>query len=61
MGAEKKAKHAGQKMKGKAEEATGKLTGDESLRRKGKADQVGGDVKQVVEKGKDAGKDAFGR
>ncbi|WP_431963067.1 CsbD family protein [Actinacidiphila sp. bgisy160] len=40
-------------MKGKVEEATGKLTGDESLRLKGKADQAKGDAKQVVEKGKD--------
>ncbi|MEU4095761.1 CsbD family protein [Streptomyces sp. NPDC026673] len=47
-------------MKGKAEEAAGKLTGDESLRAKGKADQVGSDAKQVVEKSKDAGKDALG-
>ncbi|MFF3253402.1 hypothetical protein ACFYWP_20855 [Actinacidiphila glaucinigra] len=37
------------------------MTGNESLRMKGKADQVGSDAKQVVEKGKDAGKNAFGR
>lgn len=61
MGAEKKVKHTGQKMKGKAEEATGKVTGNESLRMKGKKDQVASDAKQAVEKGKDAGKDVFGR
>ncbi|WUD71529.1 hypothetical protein OG937_07420 [Streptomyces sp. NBC_00510] len=37
------------------------MTGNESLRMKGKKDQVASDAKQAVEKGKDAGKDVFGR
>lgn len=37
-------------MKGRVEEATGVLTGDEKMKRKGKADQAGGKVKQAAEK-----------
>ena len=37
-------------VKGLVEEAAGVLTGDEKLKRKGKADQAGGKVKQVAEK-----------
>jgi uncharacterized protein YjbJ (UPF0337 family) len=37
-------------VKGRVEEAAGVLTGDEKLKRKGKADQAGGKVKQVAEK-----------
>ena len=37
-------------VKGRLEEAAGVLTGDEKMKRKGKADQAGGKVKQVAEK-----------
>ena len=37
-------------VKGRVEEAAGVLTGHEKLKRKGKADQAGGKVKQVAEK-----------
>jgi uncharacterized protein YjbJ (UPF0337 family) len=53
MSAEKKAKNTGRTIKGKAKEAAGKVTGDESLKRKGKAEQVKSDAKQTAEKGKD--------
>jgi uncharacterized protein YjbJ (UPF0337 family) len=48
------AKNSAQKAKGTAKEAVGKATGNDSLRRKGKADQVKGDLKQGGEKVKDA-------
>ena len=34
--------------KGKIKEATGKMTGDEKLKREGQADQVAGKVQNVV-------------
>ena len=37
-------------VKGRVEEAAGVLTGDEKLKRKGKADQAGGKGKQGAEK-----------
>jgi len=37
-------------VKGRLEEAAGVLTGDEKMKRKGKADQAGGKVKQAAEK-----------
>ncbi|MFJ4846825.1 MULTISPECIES: CsbD family protein [unclassified Streptomyces] len=40
-------------MKGQVEETAGKATGNDRLKMKGKADQVKGDAKQVVEKSKD--------
>jgi uncharacterized protein YjbJ (UPF0337 family) len=49
-----KAKNSAQKAKGTAKEKVGKATGNDSLRRKGKADQVKGDLKQAGEKVKDA-------
>ena len=36
-------------VKGRLEEAAGVLTGDEKMKRKGKADQAGGKVKQAAE------------
>jgi uncharacterized protein YjbJ (UPF0337 family) len=36
--------------KGRVKEAAGVLTGDKKLERKGKGDQVGGKLKQAVEK-----------
>lgn len=37
-------------VKGRVKEAAGVLTGDEKLKRKGKADQAVGKIKQKVEK-----------
>ena len=53
-----RAEGAGQKMAGKAKEATGKLTGDSKLKAEGKADQVAGSVKNAVGGMKDSMKDA---
>jgi uncharacterized protein YjbJ (UPF0337 family) len=39
--------------KGRVKEAAGVLTGDKKLERKGKSDQVGGKLKQAVEKVKE--------
>jgi uncharacterized protein YjbJ (UPF0337 family) len=49
-----KARNSAQKAKGTAKETVGKATGNDTLRRKGKADQVKGDLKQGGEKVKDA-------
>jgi uncharacterized protein YjbJ (UPF0337 family) len=54
MGAVDKSKNTAQRAKGKIKEAAGKATGNERLRRQGKADQVKGKIKQVGEKVKDA-------
>ncbi len=43
-----------QDVQGKAKEAAGKLTGDESLERQGKTDQAKSDLKKAGEKVKDA-------
>ena len=45
-------------LKGRVKEAAGALTGDEKLKREGKADQFVGKVKQNVEKLIDKVKDA---
>jgi uncharacterized protein YjbJ (UPF0337 family) len=52
-----KVKNEVQRGKGKVKEAAGKVTGNERLEAKGKADQTKGDVKQAGEKVKDAVKD----
>jgi uncharacterized protein YjbJ (UPF0337 family) len=44
--------------KGRLKEAAGSLTDDQSLKREGKADQVGAKVKEKVGKGIDEVKDA---
>jgi uncharacterized protein YjbJ (UPF0337 family) len=49
-----KAKNTAQQAKGKLKETAGKLSGNDKLRVKGKADQVMGNVKQAGEKVKDA-------
>ena len=41
------------KFRGKAEELTGKITGDESLEAKGKARQISGELKDRAENMKD--------
>lgn len=37
------------KLKGRVKEAAGALTGDKKLKRKGLADQIVGNIKQIVE------------
>ena len=55
-----KIKHAGEEALGKAKEATGKVTGNESLEAEGQADQAKADVKQAGDSAKDVAKDVFG-
>ncbi|QGN56803.1 CsbD family protein [Nostocoides sp. HKS02] len=54
MGGDDKMKNMAQDASGKAKEATGKVTDDESLEAEGKADQTEADLKQAGEKVKDA-------
>lgn len=54
MGLDDKIDNAAEKMGGKAKEATGKATNDESLRAEGQMDQTKADLKQAGEKVKDA-------
>jgi uncharacterized protein YjbJ (UPF0337 family) len=54
MRAVDKSKNAAQRAKGKVKEAAGEATGNERLRRQGKADQVKAKIKQTGEKVKDA-------
>jgi uncharacterized protein YjbJ (UPF0337 family) len=49
-----KAKNTTQRVKGKIEEVTGEVTGNDKLRIKGKADRMKGNLKQAGEKLKDA-------
>ena len=49
-----KAKNITQVAKGKVEEKTGQRLGNEEMERKGKLDQVKGNLKQAGEKVKDA-------
>lgn len=57
MTATDKAKNTVEQAKGKAKEAVGSATGDGSLEREGKTDQVKGNLKQAGENVKDAFKD----
>jgi uncharacterized protein YjbJ (UPF0337 family) len=64
MSAKDKAANEAQNLKGKAKEAVGDMTDDESMQAEGKADQASADLKQRGEHLKDAGedvKDAFDR
>ena len=54
MSAIDKAKNAVQDVAGKAKEALGDATGDESVKNEGKRDQAGADLKDAGEKVKDA-------
>ncbi len=54
MGLDDKADNKTEDLGGKAKEAVGKATGDESLERQGKTDQSKSDLKQAGEKVKDA-------
>ena len=57
MGIDDKIKNSAEGAKGKAEEAAGRVTGNERLEAEGKADQSKADIKQAGEKVKDAFKD----
>lgn len=57
MGLEDKARNLGEQVQGKAKEATGRLTGDESTQAEGEIDQSKADLKQSGEKVKDAFKE----
>ena len=54
MGGDDKMKNMAEDVSGKAKEATGKVTDDESLEAEGKADQTEADLKQAGETVKDA-------
>jgi uncharacterized protein YjbJ (UPF0337 family) len=54
MRAVDKSRNAAQRAKGKVKETAGKTTGNERLRRQGKADQAKAKLYQTVEKVKDA-------
>ncbi|MDQ0030822.1 CsbD family protein [Arthrobacter bambusae] len=54
MGLGDKIENAAEKAGGKGKEAAGNVTGDDSLKAEGKADQAKGDLKQAGEKVKDA-------
>lgn len=54
MSTDDKAKAKTEGAVGKAKEALGKTTGDDSMRREGKAEQSKADLKQAGEKAKDA-------
>jgi uncharacterized protein YjbJ (UPF0337 family) len=49
-----KAKNTAQRVKGKAKETAGKVTGNDKLQSKGKVDQKKANLKQAGEKVKDA-------
>ena len=55
-----KIKNAAEEAVGKAKEAVGDLTNNESLKREGQADQAEANTKQAGEKVKDTAKDVFG-
>ncbi len=49
------------KAKGRAKEAAGDLTDNDDLKREGKMDQAGGEVKEKTDKAVDSVKDAVDR
>ncbi|MGZ4447644.1 MAG: CsbD family protein [Nocardioides sp.] len=57
MGFGDKVENKAEDLGGKAKEATGKATGDDSLKNEGKADQTSASVKNAGEHVKDAAKD----
>jgi uncharacterized protein YjbJ (UPF0337 family) len=54
MSAMDKTKNLVEDVKGKVKEATGKVTGNDSLKHEGEADQTKSDLKQAGENVKDA-------
>lgn len=65
MGVDDKMKHAAENAKGKAKEATGKVTGNDDLRDEGRADQAEAHAEHAADKAKDtvsnAGRQAEGK
>jgi uncharacterized protein YjbJ (UPF0337 family) len=61
MGTDDKMRNQGQIWKGRAKEATGKITDNERMEREGRADQAKGQAKSAMEKLKDAFGSLFGR
>jgi uncharacterized protein YjbJ (UPF0337 family) len=57
MGIGDKAENKGEDLKGRAKEAAGSVTGDDELKKEGRADQAESSVKQAGEKAKDAARD----
>ena len=55
-----KIKHAAEEAVGKVKETTGKVTDNEDLEARGRAEQAEADVKQAGDKTKDAARDVFG-
>ncbi|HEX6235222.1 MAG TPA: CsbD family protein [Jiangellaceae bacterium] len=53
MGTEDKARNTGEKLKGKAKETGGRVTGNERMEAEGKAEETKADAKQTGEKLKD--------
>ena len=58
MSTEDRAEATGKNIKGKAQEAIGKVTGDKEDQAEGKAKQAEASAQHAVEDGKDAVKDA---
>lgn len=54
MGTDDKIQNAGEDLGGKAKEATGRATGDESLEAEGQTDQSKANLKKAAENVKDA-------
>ena len=54
MGTDDKMDNTAQDLKGKAQEAMGKVTGDESQQAEGRSNQAAADLKNAGEKVKDA-------
>jgi uncharacterized protein YjbJ (UPF0337 family) len=57
MSTEDKADAKADEINGKVKETTGHVTNDEELEAEGKGEQVKGNLKQAVEKAKDAFRD----
>lgn len=49
----------GDQIKGNIKEAAGNITGDDGLKNEGKAEQLGGEIKEKVSEAGDAVKDKF--
>ncbi|GAA2436747.1 CsbD family protein [Streptomyces mauvecolor] len=54
MGLADKLRNSTQSLTGRLKEGTGRAVGNRRLRRKGRREQVGGDLKQAGEKAKDS-------
>jgi uncharacterized protein YjbJ (UPF0337 family) len=54
MSAEHKARNTADRLKGKAKEIMGRMTGNESMEAEGRAEQSKSDIKQAGQKTKDA-------